>query len=135
MIGADVEITAFDEMSKVFDGQVHSEVFTVERAVTSLWWLQRLGKEGDRAPHSLNELLEDCPDSEVGRVSNDARRSGRLGMVEEGGLGEGFFEFGKSCRRLIHPGELLGWACCSQQGAQWLRDPSTLGDKAMVKID
>ena len=37
MIGKYVELTSFDKMAKMFDGQIDCEELTVERAVSRLW--------------------------------------------------------------------------------------------------
>ena len=57
MIREDVEVGAFEEMSKMADGSMHSEELSVEGAVILLSWGQLSAEESDGRRSFWSHLL------------------------------------------------------------------------------
>ncbi len=66
MIGNDVKLASFHEMTDVLDGRIYGEEFAVESAVPTLSGIKGSSKW---LPDIFNQLLNDCPN---GHVCHDA---------------------------------------------------------------
>ena len=77
VVGPDIEVTAFDEVLKVFDGQVNGQQLSIKGAVLCLGRCKLPGKIGEGAPGVSYPLLQDCAHRGTGSIREDA--SGRIG--------------------------------------------------------
>ena len=57
MVGEDMKIMSFQEVSEMFDGEVDSEQFPIKSAVSGLSWFHLLGEKGDGMPCTIDVLL------------------------------------------------------------------------------
>ena len=82
-----MELASFEEVSKVSDSKIDSEQLPIKRAVTCLYRLHLLGKEGNRVPHATDVLLQDCSDRGVRCIRHHTSRCIRFGVDEESHIG------------------------------------------------
>ena len=92
MVRIDVKLATLDEVSEFFYGLVDGEEHSIKRAVFSLSAGELLGKEGDRLPVSVSELLKDSTNPCTRCVrSNEDRSVGRRREDECGSVSQSLF--------------------------------------------
>ena len=85
MISEDSELAAFNVVEKVFYCERDGQQFTIKSALLLLSIGEFPGKEGDRAPDTVDKPFKLATNCFVGGIHSDPSIDIQLGVLEEGG--------------------------------------------------
>ena len=130
MVSKHIELTTFDEVAEVLDGEVHCQELLIECAVPGFRRTELSREVGNRLPPITHLLLQDRSDCPIGRISHNACRSMWFRVGKKCGIGQGFLDSSESRCGFIIPDELLLTHCI-----EGLQNRGTVGNEAVVEID
>ena len=133
MITENREHTAFNKVSEVLGCQVDGEKLPVKCAVYCFSRAQLLRKVGNGVPLIIDVLLKYGSNSILGCICHDAGWGQRFWVSS---VCQCLLDGVKSSRNHVIPCQLNGGVLReAEELVEWLQEPSTVWDEAMVKVD
>ena len=139
MAGENKELAVFKVVSKMSNGDVHSEEFMSECAVPGFSWLEPFRKETKWLPHIVDLLLEDGTNSYIRSIGHETQFSIMLGMGQHGEVCECCLDLVESRGGSVGPVKAggvsrLGGARRFKHVRKRLDDVGALRDETAVEI-